>query len=91
MREVQFLLNEHVPHALRDGVKPRWPHISVWTVGDPWSPARGSGDPDILAWCEENDFLPGLPSPTGLSDVQLGNPTEFSQIIGNNSVTIGHG
>jgi hypothetical protein len=33
------------------------PGITVWRVGDEDAPARGTKDPDILRWCEANDFV----------------------------------
>lgn len=33
------------------------PSIEVWIIGDPGAPPRGTLDPDILVWCEENEFL----------------------------------
>ncbi len=28
----------------------------VWKVGDPGTPPKGTGDPEILLWCEEKGF-----------------------------------
>src|SRR5947207_2636961 len=33
------------------------PSLTIWTVGDPGVPARGTPDPDILLWCEASDFV----------------------------------
>lgn len=30
--------------------------MAVWMVGDPGAPARGTLDPEILTWCEMNEF-----------------------------------
>ncbi|MBA2446717.1 MAG: DUF5615 family PIN-like protein [Chloroflexi bacterium] len=57
MSAIQYLLDEHVGHALRDGVNGRWPDIVVWAVGDPAAPGRGTLDPDILLWCQAHGFI----------------------------------
>jgi hypothetical protein len=33
------------------------PTLTVWSVGDEGSPRLGTLDPDILIWCERNQFL----------------------------------
>lgn len=29
----------------------------MWLIGDPGAPARGTSDPDVLAWCDEYGFM----------------------------------
>jgi hypothetical protein len=33
------------------------PDLVVLAVGDPGVPPKGTLDPEILIWCEENDFI----------------------------------
>jgi len=33
------------------------PNLTVWRVGQAGTPKRGTLDPEILVWCEENDFV----------------------------------
>ena len=57
MSQIKYLLDEHVTPALRTGLKTRWPEIEVWCIGDPGAPSRSTLDPDILFWCEHNQFI----------------------------------
>jgi hypothetical protein len=33
------------------------PDLIVYAVGDPGTPPKGTLDPEILCWCQENDFI----------------------------------
>lgn len=57
MRPIRYLLDENVDPAYRSGLLKREPTMSVWQVGAPAAPPRGTSDPDILLWCEENWFI----------------------------------
>lgn len=57
MNAIQYLLDEHVDPRLKNALKKNSPEIIVWSVGDPEAPALSTADPDILLWCEENDFF----------------------------------
>ncbi len=57
MSSIRFLLDEHVEPALRAQLIRHEPKLTVWIVGDPGAPARGTPDPDILRWCEANGFF----------------------------------
>lgn len=52
----KFLLDENVGEKYRKGIHARYSDIVVWRIGDPTAPPLGTLDPDILLWCEENDF-----------------------------------
>jgi hypothetical protein len=53
-----FLLDEQLPKWWRRKLIRRQPHLSIWRVGQPPSPALGSPDPIVLEWCEtHNAFL----------------------------------
>lgn len=51
------LLDEHVSPAYRKQLMRHEPGLTVNIVGDFGAPARGAPDPDLLRWCEENDFV----------------------------------
>lgn len=53
---MRFLLDEHIDPVLRRELVRTAPELVVWIIGDPGAPARGTLDPDILIWCEANDF-----------------------------------
>ncbi len=52
----KYLLDENVGENLRQGLHRRYPDMVVWHIGDPTAPPIGILDPDILLWCEANDF-----------------------------------
>jgi len=56
MRIRQYLLDENVDPTLKTALHQRWPEMAVWRIGDPGAPPHGALDPDILLWCENNDF-----------------------------------
>jgi len=52
----KYLLDENVGESLRQGLHRRYPDMVVWRISDPMAPPIGILDPDILLWCEANDF-----------------------------------
>jgi hypothetical protein len=53
---MRYLLDEHVEPTYRTQLLRAAPDLEVWLIGDPGAPPRGTLDPDILIWCEENSF-----------------------------------
>ena len=56
MCPVKYLLDENVDDIFRKGLHSHYPEIVVWRIGAPTAPPIGTLDPEILIWCEENDF-----------------------------------
>ncbi len=54
---IKYLLDEHITLQLRTQILRRYPNLEVWCIGDPNAPSKGTDDPDILIWCEENGFI----------------------------------
>lgn len=54
MSKIRFLLDENMPHAVRDQLVLRVPNMVILAVGDDTAPALGTPDPDILTWIEAN-------------------------------------
>jgi hypothetical protein len=54
---MRYLLDEHIPLLYRTQLLRLAPGLTVWAIGDPGAPLYGTLDPQILAWCEEHDFL----------------------------------
>ena len=54
---IKYLLDEHVPLSYRTQILRRKPELQVWVIGDPSVPPKGTPDPAILCWCEENGFI----------------------------------
>jgi len=57
MNEIRYLLDENVNPILRFALLLNEPNLIVWQVGMLSTPALGTLDPEILIWCEENDFI----------------------------------
>lgn len=57
MSSPDFLLDENVPLAIRAQLRRREPTIQVSVVGRPGAPPKGTPDPDLLCWIEEQDCL----------------------------------
>ena len=54
---IQYLLDENMPPVYRDQLLNHQPDLIVWMVGDPGVPPKGTQDPEILLWCESNNFV----------------------------------
>ncbi len=57
MSDIRYLLDENVNPLFRAELLKREPKLVVWKVGDPGALLRGTPDPTILQWCEENAFI----------------------------------
>lgn len=57
MKEIRYLLDENVDAVLRTELMKRESKLVVWKIGDPGVPPKGTPDPEILIWCEENSFI----------------------------------
>ena len=57
MSTIRYLLDENVDPLFRTELLRYEPEMVVWRIGDPTTPSRGTSDPDILIWCEENAFI----------------------------------
>lgn len=53
----RFLLDENVKHAIQYQLRQRNPQIQVFAVGNEGVPPRGTPDPEILIWIEENQCI----------------------------------
>lgn len=54
---LRYLLDENVDPLYRRELLNREATMVVWRVGDLGAPPRGTLDPDILSWCQENSFV----------------------------------
>ena len=57
MNHIRFLLDENLTPRYRTALLQREPQLVVWYVGLPSAPAKGTKDPEILTWCELNNFI----------------------------------
>jgi hypothetical protein len=54
---IQYLIDENLPPFYREQLLRYQPDLTVWSVGDPGVPERGTLDPEILIWCETHNFI----------------------------------
>jgi len=52
----RFLIDENMSPQYHTQLLYHEPSLTVLAVGDENAPARGTQDPDILVWCEQNQF-----------------------------------
>jgi hypothetical protein len=57
MSTIRYLLDEHVPQLFRSALLRREPTLIVWMVGAAGAPPKGTLDPELLRWCETNEFF----------------------------------
>lgn len=57
MSRLSYLLDENVPHAIRDQLVIRQPDIEILVIGDDDAPSLATPDPLILEWLEEHEFV----------------------------------
>jgi hypothetical protein len=55
--KIKYLLDENLPPLYQVQLLRLQPDLTVWIVGEPGLPPRGTKDPDILFWCELNNFI----------------------------------
>lgn len=54
---LSYLLDEHVSPAYRRQLLRRAPELTVYAIGDSGAPPKRTPDPDLLRWCEKQDFV----------------------------------
>lgn len=57
MRDVCFLLDEHVPLMIQAQLERTEPELRVHAIGDSHAPPKGTSDPDILLWIEAHGCM----------------------------------
>lgn len=55
MPGIRFLLDENIPVRFAQALRLRQPDIDVLLIGDSAAPARGTSDPALLRWIDQND------------------------------------
>ena len=54
---LQYLIDENISPVYPKQIRCREPSIIIKVVGEPETPPKGTLDPEILDWCEENNFV----------------------------------
>ncbi len=57
MNDIHYLLDENVDVLYHAQLLAREPTMVTWMVGTPGAPPKGTRDPAILLWCEQNSFI----------------------------------
>lgn len=52
----RYLIDENLSPQYPTQLRKHEPSLKVLRVGDEGAPASGSKDPDILKWCEQNNY-----------------------------------
>jgi len=54
---MRYLIDENLDPLYKTQLLTKKPDLIVYAIGDPGSPPKGTFDPEILCWCEDNDFV----------------------------------
>ena len=54
---IRYLMDENLNPLYKKQLLIKKPGLVVYSVGDPGSPPKGTLDPEILCWCEQNNFI----------------------------------
>lgn len=54
---LKYLLDENMNPLYKQQLLQRDPSLIVLAVGDSGTPPKGTLDPEILCWCEDNNFV----------------------------------
>ena len=54
---IRYLIDENLDPLYKAQLLLKKPGLVVYSIGDPGTPPKGTLDPEILCWCEENDFI----------------------------------
>lgn len=54
---IRYLIDENMDPLYKRQLLAKRPSLVVYAVGDPGLPPKGTLDPEILCWCEENAFV----------------------------------
>jgi Domain of unknown function (DUF5615) len=53
----RYLIDENLPPIYQVQLLRRKPELTVWAIGEPGTPPKGTLDPAILEWCEHHSFI----------------------------------
>jgi Domain of unknown function (DUF5615) len=53
----RYLMDENVDPVYAQQLRRQQPSLVIRVVGEPATPNKGTLDPEILTWCEENRFV----------------------------------
>ncbi len=53
----RYLIDENLPRIYRTQLLDFEPSLTVLMIGEERAPVKGTSDPKILEWCEQNQFI----------------------------------
>ena len=54
---LQYLIDENMPDTYCQQLLRYQPSLTVFAIGNPNVPLKGTKDPELLQWCEDNNFI----------------------------------
>ncbi|NJL20285.1 MAG: DUF5615 family PIN-like protein [Leptolyngbyaceae cyanobacterium SM1_3_5] len=54
---MKFLLDENVDRVYKTQLLQQIPQLEIMIVGELGAPSKGTLDPEVLEWCEQNNFV----------------------------------
>jgi len=54
---MRYLMDENLNPLYKAQLLAKEPNLLVYEIGDPGCPPKGTPDPEILYWCEKNDYV----------------------------------
>lgn len=54
---IKYLIDENLPPLYQQQLLRYQPGLTVLMLGEPTTPPKGTLDPEILIWCELNNFI----------------------------------
>jgi Domain of unknown function (DUF5615) len=63
---LKYLLDENVNPIYATQLRRLKPDLVIRVIGEPVTPCKGTLDPEILYWCEDNDFILGTNNRTSM-------------------------
>ena len=54
---LRYLIDENMSPSYKKQILLKRPELVVHAIGDPGFPPKGTLDPEILLWCEENNLV----------------------------------
>ncbi|MEM9540355.1 MAG: DUF5615 family PIN-like protein [Cyanobacteria bacterium P01_E01_bin.42] len=54
---IKYLIDENLSSLYKEQLSSYLPDRAILKIGDPDVPCEGTLDPEILIWCEANDFI----------------------------------
>ena len=79
---IKYLTDENVDLVYMKQIRRREPEIVVRAVGEPTAPPKGTLDPEILEWCEINQFVLVTNNRTSMPPHLTNHPKEGRHIPG---------